>query len=282
MRNSKQIGQLAKEAKVSSGLGSGFRGKIPILNVHSTVNSQTPTHIPMHQDDCGKLVVPALGYALNVINPNGDKSFCCVVLHGDALMSSDIKDCLVAIGVQEKDVLTYPDHSANSIEQLEEYLHKPHGIFVTNERFFVGMEANAMVYLFVSSIEGDYNNKSIRCHLMRAVSQLCVVELFREDRYNFVFEDANLCSEFIDCAKILKMFAFKCETCAKQDAKNIVVICKSCQIGCHRGHSVKWIDVEYDLKLKTVNCSCQETSLCLFLNEKSYYEPSDIDNARKF
>ena len=104
MRNSKQIGQLAKEAKVSSGLGSGFRGKIPILNVHSTVNSQTPTHIPMNQDDCGKLVVPALGYALNVINPNEDKSFCCVVLHGDALMSSDIKDCLVAIGVEEKDV----------------------------------------------------------------------------------------------------------------------------------------------------------------------------------
>ena len=96
---------------------------------------------------------------------------------------------------------------------------------------------------------------------MRATSHLQMVYVFHKDSYYHMdFGSATISPQFMQCDHIMKVNAWKCKTC-----ENNLMFCKNCVIGCHRGHEMKCMDVEYDLKKDNVKCECNEKGKhCIF------------------
>ncbi len=100
-------------------------------------------------------------------------------------------------------------------------------------------------------------------------------------------DGTRLHSEFIRCTKSMSYYAFQCDTCSKKekidyskqeenycfdvsewetwDAGLGILVCRSCKLACHHGHSVKQVHVRRDLELDIVDCACIKTSKCHFL-----------------
>ena len=70
-------------------------------------------------------------------------------------------------------------------KELEEYLSNPKGIIVINQKLFKGLEAKNLIYLYAN--DRSYSGGSVRCPLMRAVSNLIMIELIHEDGRFFHF-----------------------------------------------------------------------------------------------
>ena len=220
--------------------------------------------------------------------------------HDRECQSVDIKKALMNVGVIEEDIVIYPNQSYSKDDptyQLTKYLNDPKGVFITNQNFFVGMEASSMVYCFGG------NTSNIRCHLMRAVENLCVLQLILKLEISpreFTLDGTNLCLKFIDCAKSLKGNVSVCETCSnnqklnhskdkdigKEETEetsskihklkkkfeqfemaqtnsdemnsNQVIVCRPCQIAWLRGHVVT------RMLIKNADCICNKISQCLF------------------
>merc|ERR1712018_1056440 len=88
------------------------------------------------------------------------------------------------------------------------------------------------------------------------------------------FSGAKLDPTFMNgCDEEMKRYAFQCLTCQKKENKiedekvdeDEIFVCKLCLIGCHSGHDVKEIFVNYDFKKGMVKCDCKTKCLnCIF------------------
>ena len=286
-RNSKQIGQLAQEV-IDSNDRFPVNDAISISTVKTvTVNSIAPTLIPVHFNDKKKCLISAMLYALKLITKivGNSKS---VILHDDLFNSKDIKNDLMSANEENKDnIYIYPKYETensteNGEEDFDKFIVNPKGVLITDEKFYVGMETQNVVYL----TRCIYS--SVRCSFMRAVSNLVVIHLI-EYVANFTFGDASLDPHFLTCEENMKTNAYQCETCKKYKVKEIqtgddddencdpkllgqsinneLMVCKSCSVGCHQGHSLKKLNLKRDLK-----CDLKSECLCHKLTTKEQKE----------
>ena len=131
------------------------------------------------------------------------------------------------------------------------------------------MEADSVVY-FLSDQDGD---KNVRVNVMRACSVLNIVYCY--DKYNYEynhFPSAKLNPTFMDgCDIEIKSSAWQCLTCEKNTTKNSqdgngFLVCKSCFVGCHRGHEIERKSlIAIGLHNQKVWCECKLKCLnCIF------------------
>ena len=152
---------------------------------------------------------------------------------------------------------------------MRRFLENPDGVLICEDECFVGMEARAVVYC-VDEFYG--NDKNIRCHLMRATDELTIIYVFDKDSFGYLDFGAAILPIFPQCKNVMENIAWQCETCSDN-----IIICKSCYIGCHNGHTVKDIDIQYDLRKKNVKCECGlKSSNCIFKVVLPNYEYSPV------
>ena len=184
MRNAKQIAQLRVDRP-----GSGYKMKqiIPCLPP-TTVMGTIPKIIQFDEINLKKHLGPAVYQALHLLSKQNAKN--CVILHDNDLNSFVIKKTLMdelEKGVEKEGseddflnkikthpdlIYVYPDYLEEPLDQLE-FLNNPNYILVTHAKYFVGCEAPNVI-LCVSSSSPSL---SVRCHLMRAVSNLIVIQM---------------------------------------------------------------------------------------------------------
>ena len=181
-----------------------------------------------------------------------------------------IKEALLLLNVKEGDIFVHSFESNNTKEDIKEFLSNPNGFWICEAELFTGMEADSVVYFL-----NNYVATNVRVNLMRACSKLNIVYCYLKDNSAYTeFSSAKLDPTFMNgCDEEMKRWAVKCLTCMKNEKKigddkedeDDIVVCKSCFIGCHRGHDIEMKSVEYDLKKESVTCECKTKCLnCTF------------------
>ena len=254
MRNSHEIAELSKAVKPESSFHKIKQDIIDILSTQkSSVLSTKPRVIPIEHRNLGNHLKQAIKMAIDGKKTN-------VFLYNDRnrlkFNPDDIKKQLLECGIKEEDILCHSVDSNNTKEDIKAFLLNPDGILICQDECFIGMESYSVVY-FVADTDSGSN---LRCHLMRASSELDVVYAFGKDDFRHIdFASAIVLPQFMECDEVMEQLVWKCETCNNLD------ICKSCAILCHRGHHFKYRWVKQDLKLESVQCNCHaSSSTCLF------------------
>lgn len=250
MRNSHEVGEIASAVK-PEGNTDGYEITKDIIDISSTqkstVTSTKPKLIPIEQSDLKNEFENVIKTAID-----GQQQMNVILYTNQNDFNPDkIKSSLLKCGVKKEDIFCHSFDSNNTKQEMKTFLLNPNGVLICQDELFIGMEAHAITYC---CRDRDYD-KNIRCHLMRATSDLNIIYSFNKDYNEHIdFGTANILPQFIKCNNIMKSFAVKCLTC-----KNDIMICKSCSIGCHRGHEVKFMNV--------INAKCEcalNTSNCIF------------------
>ena len=205
----------------------------------------------------------ALQKSIERIKKQNEKhdQLCLVLLYNPRCLSTKyIHQALVGITGNHIKITFHPQKSNNdSIDPLKDFLRNPIGIYVVPDTNFDGMEAKSVIYCLYNDFDAqDYNITSIRSHLSRAVSELCVIHPFEVNSYlyetTFLFNHVEVDSSYLKCTKEMKYWAFTCKShdmhlkytngtnmanSAKAicyDLEDKVMICPSCIIYCHWNH----------------------------------------------
>ena len=114
----------------------------------------------------------------------------------------------------------------------------------------------------------SYYFTSARCALTRAVSHLCIIHKFKDNRYTpITLKNTKLNNYYIKCLKKFdkdhnyRENVFQCLTC------DTTQICAACSIGCHHEHKIKCDNsspsiVEKGFFINTGECNCTNSN-CL-------------------
>ena len=133
----------------------------------------------------------------------------------------EIKSSLLKCGLKKEDIFCHSFDSNNTKQEMKTFLLNPNGVLICQDELFIGMEAHAITYCLSDQ---DYQ-KNIRCHLMRATSDLTILYSFDKDSYYHIdFGSATVSPQFIKCDKLIKSYAWKCLSC-----KN-TIMCKPCNL----------------------------------------------------
>merc|ERR1712136_382929 len=112
-----------------------------------------------------------------------------------------------------------------------------------------GMEGSNVIYFDHYKIG---INNSVRCTMTRAVSHLCIINLFTNRAYLNKFPNTKLNKKFIYCQNEFEKGddKFECVTCKTNQ------ICVACSIGCHHEHQTEYKGIVENKKEK---CNCIKT-----------------------
>lgn len=192
MRNSKQIAQVG--VKYSSDV-LRMNKAIPTLP-SATVVGPIPRVISLDYHECDKRLVPAIQHGFDLLNENFRAS--CVILHTRHFNSNDIRKKLQEKfdnENNEKGIDIFPpqqkDNSASM--ELPQFLGNPNNILVTNAKYFIGCEAPNVIFCIS---DDDYDTDfydytdAARCNLMRAVSNLIIINVIKNSSFQYTFDGA--------------------------------------------------------------------------------------------
>lgn len=248
MRNSKCIGEAASDVKPENSTIDITADIIDKLPIQSTTNDIQPSLILVEKDNFKNDLSSVFKKATDLSN-NGGFS----ILHdgSDLFHQDEIKQAVINCGVQNEDLL---NHSVNtSKDDVEAYLCNPRGVQICRDKYYVGMESNVVIYC----VSDTYDYTSLRCHMMRAVSNLIAIYAFDknlERRINF--GSTKMHSQYLQCQNTMEQYAWKCDTCKRR------VVCKNCAVGCHRGHQLTLMKLDGQNK----HCACDKTNKCICEN----------------
>ena len=262
MRNSGEIVELSKAVKTEdSKIYNVTKDVIEILSSKtSSVLSRKPRLIPIETQNLKK-------HLKNVIKMTMDGKRANVFLYNDRngvrFDPDEIKSCLLELGVKEEDILCHSLDSTTSKDEMKAFLLNSNGVLICQDECFIGMESFSVVY-FVADFDSDSN---LRCHLMRASSELDIVYAFNKTMHKHIdFGTAIVLPQFIECDDVLEVgkskqvLVWRCLEPCNVD----VSFCKSCAILCHSGHQMKycWVQSKRGEEMK---CNCDKnSSRCLF------------------
>ena len=244
---------------------------VPRLKEKANVRSMPPLYIPMLYENYKHHFTEALQISIQRIKKqNHDKFLCAVILHNSRqLPAALIQKSLIDSGVEQEQIIIHPQKAkGDTIDELETFLGDPKGFYVVPDSNYDGMEARAVIYCLdndfddchVDSLNAMHPNNitSIRCHLSRAVSELCVIHPFEVNSYRyentFLFNSVEIDTRFMSCTKEMKYWAFICQSdhlssdsastapvlkddpvLSEEEVKD-KLICPSCIICCHWNH----------------------------------------------
>ena len=189
MRNTQQIGSCTKRVKNFSTTDSEIKITTqiePLIVETNIASTNRPLHIPFFSLNKTQHLGQAIKLALERVK---EESKNIVIMHNPFRLSSkSIQDALIECGEDQKSILLHPQMSENnSHESLRKYILNPVGIYVVPEDNFVGMESQCVIYCLHDdkdkAIMNPLNLTSIRCHLSRAVSTLCVIHEMNINEY---------------------------------------------------------------------------------------------------
>ena len=270
LRNTKTIGEVTRNVKVFTSIAANFTmtQHIQALSVKTTdVKSfKPPLLIPIHFKQRKKHLTPSLKRALERAKQSNQN---IVIMYDNlfkSVTSEEIKKSLVECGEEKHDILIHPNKFKNECPTpLINYLKQPKGIYVVPFKSFVGMEANSVICI-ISENKYTYASTSIRCNLSRAVSQLTIILESTDDTLSntgenrVLFQSVEVDPTFIECSKIMKFEAFKCNSCHRGSSstssqlldhqqqsqeswssfmrlfKHEKYVCHSCIHVCHNNH----------------------------------------------
>ena len=259
MRNVKEISELAQVVEYKGATGFKISKVIDTLSCQSSISTSTkPYIIPIESAKLNEQFDEVFDVAVDGDIPN-------VILYSAKYASSvynlDIKritKALVRHGVKNKDIFHHSlcGTPENTKEDIKNFLLNPKGVLICETTLFIGMEAKSVIYI---ANDRHFRN-SLRCHLMRATSDLKVIYTFdKMSNGNIVFGLAPVSSQFISCEKTIQKAVWICQTCESHQ-----IICKYCYISCHRGHQAERKFVLFEFKKEYVECECSmKSSTCI-------------------
>ena len=191
-----------------------------------------------------------------------------LILHSKSFNERDIKSLILKNfpSIKPENILkhdVYPNDATK--DDLQMFLKQPEikiGIF--QSRFVTGMEGSNVIYFYDNE---DYFT-STRCSMTRAVSHLCIIHQFKDNRYTpITLKKTKLNNKYIKCVKKFdkdrnyRENVFQCLTC------DTTQICAACSIGCHHEHKVKCDSsspsiVKKGFLINTGECNCSKSN-CL-------------------
>lgn len=253
MRNSCEVGELAQVVNYEGALGYKITEIIDILStVKSNVTSIKPQIIPIENSELKIRFDDVIKTAINGTKVN-------VVLYSSKHFDpKKIRASLIKCGVKSEDIFHHSlDTMENTKESMKEFLLNLNGVLICQDECFIGMEACSVVYC----VDDFVYRKNLRCHLMRATSDLRVIYSFdKSNNSNIVFGTAPVSSQYIQCEDVMRNAVWICQTCGTNK-----VICKYCYISCHRGHQAERKFAAYELENDNVKCECGlKSSTCNF------------------
>ena len=262
MRNSSEVGKLAKTLKMDDRFGRKITNLIQSLPTpKSSITAPKPVLFPILSVDLRENYFKLFEKAtergkINVILIEDEKHFDV----------KKIEEALIKCDINEEDIFVHTFKLNNTKEEIKKFLENKNGFLICEAELFTGMEADSVVYCLT-----DYNkHKSIRVNVMRACTRLNIVYAYEKDGSSYIdFLGANLDDTFMNgCDEDMKYFALKCLNCEKKENKfgadkeneDDLVICKSCFIRCHSGHEVEVLEkfrVAEKIKKEFVKCECK-------------------------
>lgn len=257
MRNTKDIETCAKtvQSVATNYAIQKITKNIDSLPAKTNVTSTRPLHIPYFAHNHKQHFIKAISKALNEMK---DRHQSIVIMHNPLLLSSkDIQKSLIECGEEENNILRHPQKRNNdNVERLKHYLRNPNGFYIVPQDNFVGMEAKSIIFFIgARGDETDIDNTtSIRCHILRAVSNLIIIQSLNineyGNKYMFVLDNVDVDPSFIQCQGEMKFDACKCKSndmhSKSANPTNVLehpnnylqdkLICQSCMIWCHQDH----------------------------------------------
>ena len=262
MRNTKEVGDVTKKAQSSKPNPFVKVAKnIPALEVRTNVSSSSkPLLIPYLKTKRKQHLKLAMKKAIKRTREDGQVLVLMFDPHD--LDMKQLRDILIKCGEKENSITLHPDKSSDeSIEKLEAFLANPIGTYLVPQDSFTGMEARNII-LILSEHEFFRSDDTIfvRCHLSRAVSNLCVIQELKNDQSDYMLPSMDVDGSFLKCCKELKQIAYKVPT-QEED-----YVCYPCCIVCHQDQTqseAKFIDRD-----KTNQCSCAHIADCQLQNNE--------------
>ena len=266
MRNVKEISELAQVVEYRGATGFKISKVIDTLSCQSSISTSTkPYIIPIESAKLNEQFDEVFDLAVDGTIPN---AILFSSKYGSSVYNLDIqkvRKALIRHGIKNEDIFHHsltctPENTKeeykNTKEDMKNFLLNPNGVLICETTLFIGMEAKSVLYF---ANDRHFRN-SLRCHLMRATSDLKVIYTFdKMSNSNIVFGLAPVSSQFISCEKIIQKAAWICQTCESHQ-----IICKYCYISCHRGHQAERRFVLFEFKKEYVECECSlKSSTCI-------------------
>lgn len=301
MRNTKEIYEVAKHAQTDEGEHGQTKVSSFIPNLESwdksNVSSSQPMLIPYWRKNRKKHLRKAMKIALKKTKEDGP--VLVLMFNPREIKINELKKVLIECGEDEKSVTLHPKRSLNqSTEELEAFLRNPFGTYIVPQESFTGMEAKNVLYFLAIS---GYAT-SIRCHLSRAISSLCIIHeikgnLPKRHVMDCLFPSTEVNKSFLRCCTKIKISGCQCpnhnlpasnetaneskqgelQTCSRSPSvEKASYVCKPCLIICHHNHEGRtvrllnskrraWICSSITIMLEkseSTTCSCSSISNC--------------------
>ena len=254
MRNSSEVGELAQIVNYKGALGYKITEIIDILStIKSNVTSIKPQIIPVEKEELNIRFDDVIKTAIN-----GTKVNVVLYSNKNRFDPKRIKASLIKCGIKSEDIFHHSlDTTHNTKEDMRKFLLNPNGVLICQDECFIGMEACSVVYC----VDDFAHGKNLRCHLMRATSDIRVIYSFKKsNNSNIVFGTAPVSSQYVQCEDVMSKAIWICQTCETNK-----IICKYCYISCHRGHQAERKFVAYELEKDNIKCECSlKSSTCNF------------------
>ena len=108
---------------------------------------------------------------------------------------------LVKSGINDDDILCHSLDSNNTKDDIKKFFFNPNGVLICQDECFIGMESHDIIYCVGDG--NDYNN--IRCHLMRATSDINIVYAYdKDENSHIVFSTSAIFPQFMQCDIFMK------------------------------------------------------------------------------
>ena len=261
MRNSHEIGELAKTLKIEDYSGRKITNVVePLDTPRSSLASSKPNLIAISVDDLHH-------HFDDLIETATEKGTINVILCGRSALFDPIKikrSLLNLYAIKEEDIFCHTFKLNNTKEDMKRFLLNPNGILICHDELFTGMEAEAVVYC----VDEWDKYKNLRVNAMRASSKLNIIYSFIKTDHDYIdFKNANLNPKFMPaCDGEMSANAFECLLNTRDLVEDKIIVCKPCAIGCQSGHPIKSKRVRIDLKIEgSVKCECKSKSFnCIF------------------
>ena len=266
MRNTREISEFTKGVQKSTGtiIKKDFRD---ISDSRDTsVTSRKPKIWPIKIECLETQLDATISAAL-------DENEINVILYSNEENFNPfrIKESLIKYGIEENNILIHSLNSKNTKQDIKRFFKNPRAFLICLDEYFIGMEAYGIIFC-----HGDLDfQKSFRCHMLRATSELNVIYGVADNPIHMDFGASSLLSpDFLECDKVMTTWACKCRQCDDD-----MVICKSCLIACHNGHmkefknqvatSEYFVHIQSTFRKESMYCECNEkTNDCVLKCQK--------------
>ena len=302
-RNSEQIVKLGKDIQSNFSdydVNRVLNVAESAAMLHNNMTRTIPYNFKYKDERFNQVIEHAFTLIRNDIRNNPKKS-CIVILNDDPLSTSEEIFNALPNDVKHNEVVTmYPikegmlnDGGNNDDDDDDEIVNKllTSNCLITPGDYFKGAEAENVIVNSNASGGFGAGFSSQRCSLLRAVSRLVIVQRMDESEA-FTFQNTTLDTTCLKCLKECKDYLYKCNDCTEtfnktklkeqerneksslqipaQETKSLssspkdFLICLSCTLKCHKGHSFDGINIKRDLNGLITKCSCY---MCMLQNE---------------